>query len=662
MDQSPPSSPAAPPVRVVVTHLSPEVEQGRFAAKAVLGDAVAVRARVFADGHDVVRAQLTWQDAGQPPHTTWMAPGGNDWFEAVAAARELGRAQYRVAGFVDELATWQAGASKKLAAGVLAFADCQQGAECLTRARRRAAPQESARLAALARWLSAPTRRRPADLAARLVEISELVLRLAPPADATAAPWRAVQVDPPLAGFSAWYELFPRSAGEGGQPGTLADVRRRLPYVAALGFDVLYLPPIHPIGLSARKGPNNQPNPPDPAAAPGSPWAIGGSAGGHQAIHPALGTLQDFDALVADAAAADIRLALDLAFQCSPDHPWVHEHPQWFRHRPDGSIQHAENPPKQYQDIVPLDLAGPHHASLWEACREVVRFWIGHGVRIFRVDNPHTKPFDFWEWLIGSLKAEHPDLIFLAEAFTRPAVMARLAQLGFSQSYTYFAWRNGADELRSYVEELQSWPDRDFFRPNFWPNTPDILTEYLQAGGPPAFAVRGVLAATLSANYGVYGPAFEEAAAEPLAAGSEEYRDSEKYQVRRWHWDAGRGLAPLLARLNQARRAHPSLQRFGNVHFHATDNPELLAYSRQDPLGQDTVLAVVNLDPRWPQSGFVHLTLSDLGLAGGEPFEVCDLLDGHVYRWQGERNFVALDPRERPAHLLWVRPAGSAPP
>ncbi len=661
MGQSPPS-PADSPVRVVVTHLSPEVEQGRFPAKAVQGDSVAVRARVFADGHDVVRAQLTWQDAGQDPRTTWMAPAGNDWFEAAATPRALGQARFQVAGFVDELASWQVGASKKLAAGVFSPLDGQQGAECLTRARGRAAPKESARLAALARWLDAPTRRRSADLAARLAEIADLVLRITPPADAVAAPWREVWVDPPLAAFSAWYELFPRSAGDAGRPGTLADVRRRLPYVKALGFDVLYLPPIHPIGIAARKGPNNDPQPPDTAAACGSPWAIGSPSGGHQAIHPELGTLEDFDALVADASAAGIRLALDLALQCSPDHPWVQEHPEWFRHRPDGSIQHAENPPKQYQDIVPLDLAGPQHAALWEACREVVRFWIGHGVRIFRVDNPHTKPFDFWEWLIRSLRAEHPDLIFLAEAFTRPAVMARLAQLGFSQSYTYFAWRNRADELRSYVEELQSWPDRDFFRPNFWPNTPDILTEYLQVGGPPAFAVRAVLAATLSANYGVYGPAFEEAVAAPLAPGSEEYLDSEKYQVRHWHWDTQAGLGPLLARLNRARRAHPSLQRWGNVRFHATDNPELLAYSRRDSLGQDTMLAVVNVDPRWPQSGFVHLALSALGVSGEQPFEVCDLLDGRVYQWQGARNFVALDPRKQPAHLFWVRAAGSAPP
>lgn len=649
------------PVRVVVTQLSPEVEGGRFPAKAVTGDPVVVRARVFADGHDVVRAHLNWQDAHGQHTGLPMPPTGNDWFQVAVPPGPAGLARYQVTGFVDELATWQAGAAKKLGAGVLDLVDRLQGAECLERARARM-PQAQRPLAEMARWWRAPRPRTPAQLASRLGQVATLAAALGAPSDATVGPWREVWVDPPAAAFSAWYELFPRSTGEGGAPGTLATLRRRLPYVRALGFDVLYLPPVHPIGRVGRKGPNNDPAPPPTADVPGSPWAIGAREGGHQAIHPALGTLDDFDDLVAAADSEGLTVALDLAFQCAPDHPWVAEHPEWFRHRPDGTIQYAENPPKKYQDIYPLDLAGEAYGALWEACRDVVRFWIGHGIRMFRVDNPHTKPFDFWEWLIRSLRAEHPDLVFLAEAFTRPAVMERLAQLGFSQSYTYFAWRHTGAEIRSYIEDLQGWPQADFFRPNFWPNTPDILTEFLQTGGPTAFAVRAVLAATLGSNYGIYGPAFEEAAGEPLARGSEEYRDSEKYQVRHWSWDASRRLPSLLARLNQVRRTHPALQRFGNVRFHATDNPRLLAYSRQDPRGRDTVLVVVNLDPAWPQSGFTALDLSSLGLRAHEPYAVRDLLAGPTYQWDGAVNYVALSPDEQPAHVFEVVPAGPAPP
>ncbi|MDA8199450.1 MAG: alpha-1,4-glucan--maltose-1-phosphate maltosyltransferase [Thermaerobacter sp.] len=657
MDPSHPPFPA----RVVVTQLSPEVEAGRFPAKAVAGDPVVVRARVFADGHDVVGAHVLWQDAGGEARVLPMRSTGNDWFSATIPSGPVGLARYRVVGFVDALATWHAGAVKKLEAGVLDRIDCLQGAEYLEGARTRL-PGGDRPLSEMARWWRTARPRPSAQLTNRLEQVAALADTLDAPADATVGPWREVWVDPPTAAFSAWYELFPRSTGEAGAPGTLVTLMRRLPYVRALGFDVLYLPPVHPIGRTGRKGPNNDPAPPPTADVPGSPWAIGAREGGHQAIHPDLGTLDDFDALVAAAASEGLAIALDLAFQCAPDHPWVAEHPEWFRHRPDGTIQYAENPPKTYQDIYPLDLAGEAYGALWEACRDVVRFWIGHGVRIFRVDNPHTKPFDFWEWLIRSLRAEHPDLVFLAEAFTRPAVMARLAQLGFSQSYTYFAWRHTGRDLRSYVEELQGWPEADFFRPNFWPNTPDILTEFLQTGGPAAFAVRAVLAATLSSNYGIYGPAFEEAMGEPLAPGREEYRDSEKYQVRHWAWDPSRGLGPLLTRLNQVRATHPALQRFGNVRFHATDNPELLAYSRQDPRGQDTLLVVVNLDPAWPQSGFATLDLSSLGMAAAGPFAVRDLLAGRTYQWNGAVNYVALSPAEQPAHVFEVVPTSPAPP
>jgi starch synthase (maltosyl-transferring) len=394
---------------------------------------------------------------------------------------------------------------------------------------------------------------------------------------------------------------------------------------------------------------------------PGSPWAIGAREGGHQAIHPDLGTLDDFDALVAAAASEGLAIALDLAFQCAPDHPWVAEHPEWFRHRPDGTIQYAENPPKQYQDIYPLDLAGEAYGALWEACRNVVRFWIGHGVRIFRVDNPHTKPFDFWEWLIRSLRAEHPDLVFLAEAFTRPAVMARLAQLGFSQSYTYFAWRHTGRDLRSYVEELQGWPESDFLRPNFWPNTPDILTDYLQHGGPPAFAVRVVLASTLAWSYGVYGPAFELCYDRSAGPGQEEYLHSEKYELRQWHLDDPVSLAPLITRLNAIRHTEPAFGPNAALRLWPTDNPELIAYSRRDREAGNALLVVVNLDPMHTQSGFVSLEAAPLGLEPGGPFVAHDLIDGTRYPWRDGANYVALTPGRQAAHVLRLEP-GHAPP
>jgi starch synthase (maltosyl-transferring) len=464
-----------------------------------------------------------------------------------------------------------------------------------------------------------------------------------------------VVVDPVHARFSSWYELFPRSASpDPGRPGTLRDVIDRLDYVAGLGFDVLYLPPIHPIGRTFRKGPNDvmSASPGDP----GVPWAIGGPEGGHDAVHPELGSLRDVDALVAAAAARGIRVALDIAFQASPDHPFVREHPEWFRARPDGTIQYAENPPKKYQDIYPFDFESEEWRELWETLLATVRGWIGHGIRIFRVDNPHTKPFSFWEWLIGEVKRDEPDVLFLAEAFTRPKVMYRLAKIGFSQSYTYFTWRNTRAELADYFTELTRPPISEFFRPNAWPNTPDILHEYLQVGGRPAFAARAILAATLSASYGVYGPVFELSEATPRKAGSEEYLDSEKYQRRHWDLDRPDSLAPLLTRLNRIRATHPALQSNDRLAFHGTDNDRLLAFSKRTPACEDVVVAVVSLDPHRVQAGTVELPLEELGIDPERPFEVRDLLQDRTYLWQGSRNFVELDPARLNAHILQVSP------
>jgi starch synthase (maltosyl-transferring) len=462
-----------------------------------------------------------------------------------------------------------------------------------------------------------------------------------------------VVVDRERARFSTWYEMFPRSSAPvPGRHGTLRDAAARLPDIADMGFDVLYLPPIHPIGRLFRKGRNNTVHAgPDDV---GSPWAIGAREGGHMAIHPGLGTLDDFRFLVNEAAARGIEIALDLAYQCAPDHPYVAEHPEWFRQRPDGTIQYAENPPKKYQDIYPFDFECAEWRALWEELRRIIVFWIDHGVRIFRVDNPHTKSLPFWEWVITDLKRQHPDLIFLAEAFTRPAPMYRLAKLGFSQSYTYFTWRNTKGELTAYFRELTGTDVREYFRPNLWPNTPDILHEYLQTGGRPAFTVRGVLAATLGANYGVYGPAFELAENVPREPGSEEYLNSEKYEVKYRDRHTADTLRPFLRSLNRIRHEHPALQVDGTLAFHEADNPLLICYSKKSVDGMDTVVVVVNLDPVYTQSGWVTLDLDGLGLDDRSAFEVHDLLTGHRYLWQGARNYVELSPTTGPAHIFAV--------
>jgi starch synthase (maltosyl-transferring) len=461
----------------------------------------------------------------------------------------------------------------------------------------------------------------------------------------------AVTVDRERARYSTWYELFPRSASLDGRHGTFDDVIARLPYVAGMGFDVLYLPPIHPVGRERRKGPNNT-----LVAGPedvGSPWAIGAREGGHKAVHSQLGTLEDFRRLIAAAADHGLEVAMDIAYQCAPDHPYVEEHPQWFRHRPDGSVQYAENPPKKYQDIYPFNFESDDWAGLWDELRGVIEFWVAQGVQIFRVDNPHTKAFPFWEWAIGEIKRKHPATIFLAEAFTRPKVMHRLAKLGFTQSYTYFAWRNSRYELTEYFTELTRGLGREYFRPNVWPNTPDILTEYLQFGGRGAFMARVVLASTLAASYGIYGPAFELMAHEPREPGSEEYLDSEKYQIRAWDLGREDSLAELIGRLNRARRDNPALQFDWNLTFHDTDNEAILCYSKR--LGENVVLALVNLDPYHVQSGWTDLDLAAIGIEDDTPYQAHELLSGGRFLWRGARNFFQLDPSRVPAHVFRLR-------
>jgi starch synthase (maltosyl-transferring) len=471
---------------------------------------------------------------------------------------------------------------------------------------------------------------------------------------ATICPPLVVSVEPERARFSTWYELFPRSCGPATKPhGTFADVEAELPRLAAMGFDILYLPPIHPIGRIHRKGHNNTlvPGSDDP----GSPWAIGSEEGGHKAIHPALGSVAEFRHLVTAARHRGIEVALDIALQCAPDHPYVREHPEWFRRRPDGSVQYAENPPKKYEDIYPFNFATPRWSPLWEEVKSIFDFWIEQGVRVFRVDNPHTKPFAMWEWVIAEIKRERPDVIFLSEAFTRPRVMHRLAKLGFSQSYTYFAWRNTKAELTEYFTELTAGEGREYFRPNVWPNTPDILTAYLQNGGRPAFMIRLALAATLAANYGIYGPAYEVCENRPREQGSEEYLDSEKYEIKHRDLDRPDGLKDFISRVNAARRDNPALHFDWNLRFHSVDNGELICYSKVTREKRGAMLMVVNLDPYHKQSGWLDLDLDALGVTETGTFQVHDLLTDARYMWHGRRNYVELDPHVCPAHIFRVR-------
>lgn len=649
-------------VRVVVEGMWPEIDAGRFPIKRVVGEDVWVEADVFADGHDLVAAALRYRPASEDEwREVLMQDAGNDRWRGCFTAEALGEVTYTVVGWIDRFETWRRDLRKKVDAGRDVSVDLLVGAELVSAAARRASGEDRDRLRAAAGSL------RNGDTAeARTVAFDDAIRELMgrhPDRRHEGSFSRELRVivDPPLARFGAWYELFPRStAPEPGRHGTFDDVIARLSYVEKLGFDVLYLPPIHPIAYERRKGKNNAPT--SRPGDPGSPWAIGAVEGGHTAVHPDLGTLEDFDRLVAEARARGIEVALDVAFQCTPEHPWVREHPEWFRRRPDGMIQHAENPPKVYEDIYPLDFETKDRAGLWNALRDVFLFWAERGVRTFRVDNPHTKPFAFWEWTLAEVRAEFPDAIFLAEAFTRPKVMYRLSKLGFTQSYTYFSWKNTKQDLTDYLTELTRTGAVEFFHPSFWPNTPDILNEYLQTGRRSAFAARLVLAATLASSYGIYGPAFELMEHVSREPGSEEYRDSEKYEIRTWDLERRDSLAPLIAKVNRLRRENPALHDVRSLRFHGIGNEELIAYSKATEDRSNVILVVVNLDPRHPQSGWTDLSLDELGVRASEPFEVQDLLTGVTHGWQGPSNFVQLDPAGEPAHVFRVRrrPPGAA--
>jgi starch synthase (maltosyl-transferring) len=628
--------------RVIIERVEPEIDAGRFPIKRTVGEKVVVEADIFADGHDVLSAVLKFGDAEIP-----MKPLVNDRWRGEFVVSELGSHTYTIEAWVNHFETWRRDLERKIKAGVEVSSELMAGAKMLEAAAARAPKGDARELQEAANRLL--TGEVGGDrLKAELQTAGELMNRYgerAFPARYEREP--KVWVEPELARFSAWYEMFPRSVG------TFRDCERVLPEIADMGFDILYFPPIHPIGKSFRKGPNNrlEASPDDP----GSPWAIGSEEGGHKSIDLKLGTLEDFRHLLQEARKLNLHIALDIAFQCSPDHPYVREHKNWFKIRPDGSIQYAENPPKKYQDIYPLNFETEDWRALWEELRSIFQFWIDQGVKVFRVDNPHTKSFRFWEWCIGSLKAKYPELIFLSEAFTRLKVMYYLAKLGFTQSYNYFPWRNHKRELTEYFTELTRSPVKEYLRASLWPNTPDILTEYLQFGGRPAFLTRFILAATLGASYGVYGPAFELCENRPREHGSEEYLDSEKYQIRQWDTGKARTMRELIKRVNHARRAHPALQSDHSLEFLDTDNEQIIAYSKSSADSSDVVLAVVNLDPHHIQRGWVSLPLDRWGISPTDNLQFHDLLTDARFLWSGRRIYVELDPQFVPAHVLVLR-------
>jgi starch synthase (maltosyl-transferring) len=621
-----------------------------------VGETVVVEASVFADGHDQVACQLLyWQENDKVEHSLPMKPIGNDRWRGEFPVLHVGRYEYTVGGWIDRFKTWHGDLIKRMDAGQNVQIDFLIGAQIIQDVALRATGDDADLLRRSMRRLREEKDEESKRDIALDTELLNTVQRYPDPHLITKYEKRlAVVVDLEKARFSAWYEVFPRScAPEPGQHGTLRDCEATLPYIASMGFDVVYLPPIHPIGQTFRKGKNNSVSAqPDDV---GSPWAIGSEEGGHTSIHPKLGTLDDFKRFISSANGHGLEVALDIAFQCSPDHPYVKQHREWFRTRPDGTIQYAENPPKLYQDIVPLDFESSEWHALWIELREVVLFWINQGVRIFRVDNPHTKPFSFWQWLISEIKGQHPDVLFLAEAFTRPHVMYRLAKLGFSQSYTYFAWRNTKQELTEYFNELAHPEVQEYFRSNLWPNTPDILPEFLQVGGRPAFMIRFILAATLGASYGIYGPAFELCENTAYQSGSEEYLNSEKYELKHRDLNSAWSLKDFITRINRIRKQNPALQSNRNLRFHSTDNPSLICYSKATEDLSNIIIVVVNLDSFHAQAGWIDLDLNSLGLDAAHAFQVHDLLGGGRYLWQGARNYVELVPESLPTHILHVR-------
>lgn len=643
--------------RVVIDALFPALDGGSFPVKRREGLPVRVEAHVLADGHDHLDVRLAWCREGARQWTEVpMYDSGNDAFVGDLHPPTIGLYKYKVRAWADPFRNWHVGFIKKSDAGDPKISvELDMGAELVRQASLRAKGKDAETLAGWAGFLADHER----DLMQKVQLAREAYFyeKLAAYPDRsrqTESEAVALLIERHKAYFSTWYEFFPRScSGDPSRHGTLRDACSRFPEIARMGFDIVYFPPIHPIGRVFRKGRNNALNAADGDV--GSPWAIGSAEGGHKSIHPELGTMEDFQFVLEEARQQGLEVALDIAFQCAPDHPYVKEHPQWFKWRPDGTVQYAENPPKKYQDILPFDFETSDWKALWQELKSVFDYWIEAGVRVFRVDNPHTKPMEFWRWCLGEIKRDHPDVLFLSEAFTRPKRKYRLAKAGFTQGYTYFTWRNHPAEMQAYVEELAHSSVSDFFIPNFWPNTPDILHEDLQQGNRATFIGRYVLAATLVSSTGIYGPAFELMEKEPFP-GKEEYNHNEKYEIKLWDWDRPGNLKKEIARVNHIRRAHPALQDFKHIRFLETENPRVLAYLKEAPEVGDRLIMIVNFDWHQPQAGQVHLPLREMGLGPDRSFKVRDLFDPTlpVYEWRGTRNYYRLDPARSPAHILEV--------
>lgn len=644
--------------RIRFAQIVPSVDGGKYPAKRLQGELAQISATIFRDGSDVLGAAVRYHhEVDREYHHVPLKHVGNDRWIGSFLLEELGNYQFSLVAWTDAFATWQDFLSKKWKAGERELGlELQEGAYLL-RALADRVPRGAARVPLMQAALLLGDPNHPVEESV-LIGLNPVLAQIStdypdPTQMVSSEDSYQINVNPIRSGFAAWYELFPRSqSAVPGKHGTLRDVLRRLPELRDLGFDVIYLPPIHPIGLTNRKGKNNaaEAEPNDV----GSPWAVGNWQGGHDAIEPALGTLDDFRMLIGAAQAHDIDIALDLVLNCSPDHPYVQQCPHWFKQRADGTVAFAENPPKKYQDVYPLEFDNEDWPSLWQEVLRIVTFWIEHGVKIFRVDNPHTKPIGLWEWLISQVKRQYPEVIFLAEAFTKPAMKKELAKIGFDQSYTYFTWRNSKSELVEYLTELTTTEMVEYFRPNFFTNTPDILHAYLQKGGRPAFAIRLILAATLSPLYGIYS-GYEFYENTPLHEGSEEYLDSEKYELKQRPSDMPGSLRPLIKLLNQNRRTHPALHQLKNIHFHTIANQNILCFSKTTGDFGDRLICVINLDPNRVQEGIVELNLTALGLAVDQTYFVHDLLTNQTWNWKGPKNYVRLDPQIAPAHLFVVR-------
>jgi starch synthase (maltosyl-transferring) len=643
----------------VIENLQPLIDGGRYPIKRVVGEDLTVEADVFKDGHDVVAANLKWRVLGETHwHETSMAHVDNDRWRGACTFYENAIYEYTVEAWTDTFRGWQTEFTKKFGAGISnLISEALEGAALIEQAASRAQdPSDAARLVEFSQNIRSGEN----DQINSIAQSGELEVLMATYPDRSSAtqyiPPPRVVVDRAEARGAAWYEFFPRSAeGRGDRGSTLRECLPRIEDAKAMGFNVIYFPPIHPIGHTNRKGPNNSVT--SKPGDPGVPYAIGSEAGGHKAVDPALGTLEDFDWLDGEVRKRGMEIALDFAINCSPDHPYVRDHPEWFYKRPDGTIKFAENPPKKYEDIYPLNFRCETWPALWAEMKSIILFWADHGVRIFRVDNPHTKPVPFWEYLITGVREKYPDVIFLAEAFTRPKMMKALAKAGFTQSYTYFTWRNSKPELVDYFTELTQTSMRDFFRGNLWPNTPDILPFVLQDGGRPAFMIRSVLAATLSSVYGIYS-GFELCENAALTE-REEYLDSEKYQFKERDWDAPGNIKDLITRLNQIRKENRALHFYDNLRFHPADHDAILFYSKMSAARDNIILIVVNLDPHRKQHSYIHVPIELFGLAEGEAYQVHDLLSDARFVWYGSRNYVELDPQIQPAHIFRVRRWGS---